>query len=1020
MLNVSNEFLTKIKEPSRSVKASIGFGDLVFINKILNGNFSNGVNSWTSQGSTLSATNNILSMTGSGTYTYTGVAQSIGLHLANRKYYVSLKARVTNSNASNITAFMNSNIIDRTIGNISSPVMNTWYNISNVITPVADISVFNIYHYYTDIPTSTGKTMEMKDVIFIDLTTIYGAGNEPSKVYLDGLISKIGWFDGTKKIPSKFVDDRTLTNLFPTGNFASTSGWLSGGCTISASNNTLTMTGAGTNTYCYTGKSSLNYPANHKYYARIKMKPNERCNRLFLYANSGTAGFSFYSNTSITNGNWYTMSGIITASATITNIYARSYYATTTDATGATTDVQEFSVIDLTEMYGAGNEPTVDYMDNLIATHGWFASKTLDSSETGDYSVIQNFDIEQSFGNNDLPTIGATVAGKLQLSLINDTRLPQVMVGVPIRPYVSIETSSGVYEWVALGEYYADYSDVTKSKMTTKLETFDIMTEYGTTRYDSTLTFPATIQQVMTELQSNYNIVFASQSLPAYNIEVKPVDTTVRQVISMIASLCTRNAVINEIGQVEFRFLNASGFSLDANNYSDFKLTSDSIVKISQLQLSNGDNVLAVGDDTGYALEFDNPNITSEAELQAVYDMAFPLQYYPYSMKVQGMPHLEIGDTITFTRVDGTVYTLPILKHKLRFTGGLASEFIANAPKQDTTNISVTTGSNVTDAIKKSYESLMVAINHATDLITGALGGNVITITDANGYPTDLVIADNMDINQAQKIWRWNIGGLGFSSTGFNGTYTTAITQDGAIVADFITTGTLIADLIKAGVLKSKDNTSWIDMENGTFNLGSGRLVWDGTNFTINYNGTDLASALDGKVDESDPNYVGIKTFFKFGSDKLTIGRTGMPQQIVVDNVSVQFLDYANTSEIQLTALTGSGSAVTATFSAQQTAPFLVGNYVELKDCVPTVYNGVWLVTSCTTTQCVMTSTASGTVTTLGKIRYGFKADSKAVAWINGQKMYISDVQVTNSLQVGNHQIVKDATSGSTLIKYVG
>jgi len=37
---------------------------------------------------------------------------------------------------------------------------------------------------------------------------------------------------------------------------------------------------------------------------------------------------------------------------------------------------------------------------------------------------------------------------------------------------------------------------------------------------------------------------------------------------------------------------------------------------------------------------------------------------------------------------------------------------------------------------------------------------------------------------------------LGYSSTGYAGTYTTAITQDGAIVADFITAGTLNAALI--------------------------------------------------------------------------------------------------------------------------------------------------------------------------------------------------------------------------------
>lgn len=48
----------------------------------------------------------------------------------------------------------------------------------------------------------------------------------------------------------------------------------------------------------------------------------------------------------------------------------------------------------------------------------------------------------------------------------------------------------------------------------------------------------------------------------------------------------------------------------------------------------------------------------------------------------------------------------------------------------------------------------------------------------------------------AQKVWRWNLNGLGYSSTGINGTYQTAMTQDGQIVADFITAGTMSAERI--------------------------------------------------------------------------------------------------------------------------------------------------------------------------------------------------------------------------------
>ena len=68
-------------------------------------------------------------------------------------------------------------------------------------------------------------------------------------------------------------------------------------------------------------------------------------------------------------------------------------------------------------------------------------------------------------------------------------------------------------------------------------------------------------------------------------------------------------------------------------------------------------------------------------------------------------------------------------------------------------------------------------------------------------------------MNTAQKVWRWNNGGLGFSKTGYNGPYSTAITQDGAIVADFITAGTFNGNLIKTGRIESHDGKVYFDLD---------------------------------------------------------------------------------------------------------------------------------------------------------------------------------------------------------------
>lgn len=111
---------------------------------------------------------------------------------------------------------------------------------------------------------------------------------------------------------------------------------------------------------------------------------------------------------------------------------------------------------------------------------------------------------------------------------------------------------------------------------------------------------------------------------------------------------------------------------------------------------------------------------------------------------------------------------------------------------------------------------LQAAIGKATGLITGQSGGYVVIHTaEENGQPYELLILDAPSIDEAVNVWRWNVGGLGFSHNGYNGPYETAITADGQIVADFITSGSLVANIIKAGVIQSQDGSSYWDLESG-------------------------------------------------------------------------------------------------------------------------------------------------------------------------------------------------------------
>lgn len=137
---------------------------------------------------------------------------------------------------------------------------------------------------------------------------------------------------------------------------------------------------------------------------------------------------------------------------------------------------------------------------------------------------------------------------------------------------------------------------------------------------------------------------------------------------------------------------------------------------------------------------------------------------------------------------------------------------------------------------------LQSAKDNATAQINSAMGGYIVKTQ------TDLYIMDTNDPSTATNVWRWNLNGLGFSSTGVNGTYQTAMTSDGRIVADFITTGTMSADRIEgitdiilneygAYVHVNKDDGS-LEIGNQNFNY---KLVVDNDGVTI-YNGDTAIS----------------------------------------------------------------------------------------------------------------------------------------------------------------------------------
>ena len=125
------------------------------------------------------------------------------------------------------------------------------------------------------------------------------------------------------------------------------------------------------------------------------------------------------------------------------------------------------------------------------------------------------------------------------------------------------------------------------------------------------------------------------------------------------------------------------------------------------------------------------------------------------------------------------------------------------------------------DLPSKSY--LRKALERATQLLTGGLGGYVVFNCNANGEPQELLIMDTDDIQTAVNVIRINKNGIGFSTNGYEGPFVSAWTIDGRFNADFIAAGSVSANIINGGVL----TLGGLNNSNGLMRIkdGNGNII---------------------------------------------------------------------------------------------------------------------------------------------------------------------------------------------------
>ncbi len=148
------------------------------VNSILsNGNFSS-IGNWSGTGASISVSNNVASITGTGTNSFVQVAQnSTSVWQPRRKYFVRCKVRVTNTDCTLLSLYGGTSVTGSwVIGNSQAlPVKDTWYTLTGTIysedTALNGFVRIAIRSQYSDTTLANGKVMEVKEVVVLDMGT---------------------------------------------------------------------------------------------------------------------------------------------------------------------------------------------------------------------------------------------------------------------------------------------------------------------------------------------------------------------------------------------------------------------------------------------------------------------------------------------------------------------------------------------------------------------------------------------------------------------------------------------------------------------------------------------------------------------------------------------------------------------------------------------------------------------------------------------------------------------------------
>lgn len=394
-----------------------------------------------------------------------------------------------------------------------------------------------------------------------------------------------------------------------------------------------------------------------------------------------------------------------------------------------------------------------------------------------------------------------------------------------------IDEEKDTWEYVPLGRFIVD--EVTKQRNYIRLKAMDGMIDMDKTYAVSKLGYPATLYQIYVDICNLSDVAVGTTEFTNMNylVDERPSnDYTLRDMLSAVAALSGTFARFSRTGALELEWYNTEiNETYTGANRFNF-ISREDLISISGVSYEDEDTIYLAGTDEYVVDLTDNPLLQNNREtaVSNLYNKVKDTIFTPYESKWQGNPAIQPGDRVLQIDRDGNEFNTIVTYSSYKYRG--SCNLSAKGKPVKAKQYPGSTAKKIAEIKRKMEQevggkltALEQAQLNATTLIANMLGGYAINAEDA------FYIADNPDINQAQKVWKWGLGGFGYSKNGKEGPYVTAITADGSIVAMLVAANIITANMIETGILTSRGGNMAIDLDNNIMriadNLGHNRVL---------------------------------------------------------------------------------------------------------------------------------------------------------------------------------------------------